>query len=84
MKTFLESYSYATIVDTYVGNLKMLKKKYDYIYDFFLIDLNGNILYTYQKESDLGTNLLNGAYSSSKFAKTFNKTILSGEIYFLI
>ena len=82
MKVFLESYNYATVVSKYDNDLRMLKKQYDYIYDFFLIDLEGNIIYTLRQEDDLGTNLFDGEYSSSRFAQAFKKTVLTGGIYF--
>ena len=82
MSIFLESYNYAKILSQYDHDLVMLHKQYNYVYDFFLIDLDGNILYTTTQESDLGTNLYSGPYSSSKFAQAFKKTILTGKIYF--
>ncbi|NEQ96835.1 MAG: adenylate/guanylate cyclase domain-containing protein [Cyanothece sp. SIO2G6] len=46
-----------------------LIKKFGY-YDFFLIDpQTGNIVYSVYKETDYGTNLTDGPYSRSNFAK---------------
>ena len=42
-------------------------------YDIFLINNDGDIIYTYFKERDFGTNLLNGAYSKTSLAKVFKK-----------
>lgn len=42
-----------------------------YFYDLFLIDLNGDIVYTVFKESDYATNLLTGAYKDTGLAEAF-------------
>ena len=59
-----------------------LAKQYDYVYDLFLIDLEGNILYTVAEESDLGTNLLNGPYSKTRFAEAYRMTLGDGKAHF--
>lgn len=80
--TFLESYEYGVITDKYEGDLLRLIKTYDYIYDFLLIDLNGNILYSAKKEDDLGTNLLDKSPVSDNLAASFAQSIETGGIYF--
>ena len=40
-------------------------------YDLFLIDIDGNIVYSVAKEADLGTNLNTGLYSQTNLAKVF-------------
>ena len=42
-------------------------------YDFFLIDLDGNIIYSVEKEQDYATNLRKGAYRSSGLADVFKR-----------
>lgn len=79
---FIENDKYAEITDKLEGDLVKISKEYDYIYDFFLIGLKGEILYTLKKEKDLGTNLLTGTYSSSKLATYFKKSIETGDVYF--
>ncbi len=39
------------------------------LYDIFLVDKKGNIVYTVYKEKDLGTNLLKGVYRKSGLGK---------------
>jgi methyl-accepting chemotaxis protein len=46
-------------------------------YDFFLIDLNGNVLYTVEKEADFGSNLLTGPYADSGLADAFRQAAAS-------
>ncbi|MCP3764658.1 methyl-accepting chemotaxis protein [Domibacillus sp. A3M-37] len=42
-------------------------------YDLFLINNQGDLLYSVAKEDDLGTNLLNGPYKDSGLAKGFTQ-----------
>ena len=45
-------------------------------YDLFLIDAKtGNIVYTVKKETDFGTNLFRGPYSTSGLASVFKKAV---------
>ena len=53
-----------------LARLFVLERGY---YDFFLIDLAGNILYTVEKESDFATNLLDGPWSDSGLAGVFQR-----------
>ncbi len=48
--------------------------KNDGYYDIFLIGVNGDVLYTVSKESDLGENLLQGELKSSGLADAFRGT----------
>ena len=45
------------------------------LYDIFLINLKGDVVYTYFKEKDFATNLYNGAYKNSGLAKVYKKAI---------
>lgn len=47
-------------------------------YDFFLIDREGNVAYSVEKEDDFGTNLLTGPYRDSGLAAVFRRA-LEGE-----
>jgi methyl-accepting chemotaxis protein len=42
-------------------------------YDLFLIDLNGNIVFSAAKESDLGMNIINSTLAQSSIADAFRK-----------
>jgi len=52
---------------------------YKDVYDTFLIDGQGNILFSYTQESDLGTNLLSGKYAQTKFANAVKNTLVTGK-----
>lgn len=49
-------------------------KRYD-IYDIYLINLDGDIIYSVFKENDFATNLKNGVYSKSSLADTYKNTL---------
>ena len=42
-------------------------------YDLFVIDADGNVVYSYFKEPDFGTNLLDGPYAESGLARAFRE-----------
>ena len=47
---------------------------HDY-YDLFMIDPDGNVLYSYFKEPDFGTNLRTGPYAESGLARVFEESV---------
>ena len=65
---------------TYLNNHRLFHPIFNNIlktfnlYDIFLIDLNGDIIYSTFKEKDFATNLIHGPYSDSGLAKVFKKT----------
>ncbi len=54
----------------------------DKFYDIFFIDMDGNIVYSLKKESDLGTNLLTGIYKNTNLASVYKdaKILLNTKI----
>lgn len=66
---------------TYMNAHKKYHKTFDNflssfgLYDIFMVDLNGNLIYTDFKEKDFATNLKNGVYSNSGIARVFNKAL---------
>lgn len=79
---YIKSPSYIMLINSYQNDIVELTREYDYVYDLFLIDPQGNILYTVAKEDDLGTSLLDGKYASTLFAATFKQTLEDGKIHF--
>jgi len=49
------------------------------LYDIFMVDLKGNLIYTDFKEKDFATNLNTGAYSDTGIAKVYKKALKIGE-----
>jgi methyl-accepting chemotaxis protein len=41
------------------------------VYDFFLVDLEGNVVYSYFKEADFATNLVTGPYAGTNIGEAF-------------
>lgn len=54
-------------------------------YDIFLVNLEGDIVYSVYKESDFATNLKDGVYKNSNIANVFNSglSLASKEEYFI-
>jgi methyl-accepting chemotaxis protein len=44
------------------------------LYDIFLVNPDGDVVYSVHKEKDFGTNLLNGVYKDSGLARVFKKS----------
>ncbi|MBW1861324.1 MAG: HAMP domain-containing protein, partial [Deltaproteobacteria bacterium] len=78
---FVGSDRWTSIVDEHSGYLMALKRTYGY-HDLFLVDSDGNILFTAIGEPDLGTNLFNGPYSGTLFARTCKQSLESGRQIF--
>ncbi len=81
LKDFTRSYSWQKIVTEYSSDLIGFVNAYRY-YDAFLIDPEGNILFTTLGENDVGINLYNGKLSQSKFAQAAQQSYLSGRPVF--
>jgi len=79
---FVKSSEYGEFMIHNENDFSTFVKEYDYLYDIFLIDPSGNVLYSVKKKPDLGTNLQNGLYSNTKFADSFRKTIQERKLYF--
>ena len=79
---YVGSYQWATLVEANKKDLVQLMQIYAYYYDLFLIDLEGNILFSVKQEADLGSNLFTGAYQASFFADIVRHTLRSGETLF--
>ncbi len=50
-------------------------KKYQYIYDVFIINPKGDVLFSLAEEDDLGTNLITGKYSDTRFSQLISKVL---------
>ena len=79
---FINSKGYSNFVSTKGNDLILLSQQYDYIYDLFLIDLDGNILLSVAKEDDLGRSFVDGKYKNTKFAHSIQQTIKDKKLHF--
>ena len=81
-KDYVKSYDWVRKKTPNEETLLNLTRKYSYIYDIFLIDLSGNILFNVAHESELGSNLFIDNYSHSLFAQSVRQTLDSGRSLF--
>ncbi|VAX08402.1 Sensory box histidine kinase/response regulator [hydrothermal vent metagenome] len=82
LSEYVKSYDWIKRVDNAHSNLTKLSREYDYIYDLFLIDTNGNIIYSIMKEADFGTNLFTGPYAHTMFSNSIKATLQTGQVNF--
>lgn len=82
LSDYVKSESWAKITAMGQDDLLSMVKHYEYIYDLFLIDHSGNILYAAEQESDLGENLFSGTLKHSRFAKVVKASLKKGVALF--
>ena len=82
LNVYVKSYDWAKQIDVSQDDLTTLTRQYDYISDIFLIDDQGNILFSTAYASDLGTNLFTGPYSATRFASAVKTSLTSGRTQF--
>lgn len=82
LKEYVNSTDWHLNVDELKNDLMNFSHNYDYIYDLFLIDTQGNILFTVKGADDLGNNLFNGTLPISKFATSVSTTLQDGSTLF--
>jgi CheY-like chemotaxis protein len=75
---FVKSYGWNVTEDELAEDLKTFRRLYGYS-DVFLIDTEGNILFTLGLKDDLGTNLFDGPLAGTRFAAACRKTLQTGE-----
>ena len=81
-KAYTNSDKWGSYRDAGSQLLEIASLSHNYIYDIFMIDLSGNILFTLAEETDLGTNLFTGELSHTLFAKSVQRTIDEPNIHF--
>lgn len=69
---------YDSIHKRYHASIKHFLEAFGY-YDIFLIDMNGNVVYSVFKELDFATNLRKGPYQGSGISKAFLAAVNKGE-----
>ena len=62
----------------YHPTIKRFLESFNY-YDIFLLDLQGNLVYSVFKETDYATNLLSGPYQGSNFADVYRQARASDD-----
>jgi PAS domain S-box-containing protein len=78
LKDFVNGIKWTLITEEQGNDIVNYRRTYDY-YDIFLIDEQGNILFTVAGEDDLGTNIFRGKSSDTLFATTCKKALETGK-----
>lgn len=77
---FVQSYDWSLLAEK--GKDLTLFRRTFAIHDIYLLDNNGNILYSVVQQDDLGTNVFTGPEANSGFAKACRNTNASGKVSF--
>ncbi|MEE2729807.1 MAG: response regulator [Pseudomonadota bacterium] len=72
---FVQSPQWTQITTALPHHLNQVLDNYDYSYNLFLIDTEGNILFTVLQENDLGSNLFTGFLQQTRFAQAVARTL---------
>ena len=73
---------YSNVHRIFHGKFRNILERMGY-YDLYLVDSNGQVLYSAFKEVDFVTNLKDGPYASSNLAKAFNQSIASRDPFYV-
>ena len=77
VRDFTRSFKWTLLVEEKGNDLKAYRRTYGY-HDIFLMDAQGNILFTAAGEEDLGTNLFQGKNAGTRFAAACQKALTTG------
>lgn len=79
---YVETYDWLLRINGLQDDLVNFSNSYDYIYDLFLIDRRGSILFSTGRKQELGSNLLKGALAHTRFAHSVTHTLQTGQSAF--
>jgi len=82
LNEFIETDQWDLYTQSYNEYYSHFSSMHEDFYDIFLINNEGDILFTLARETDLGTNLINGPYKDSLFAQTFTSVMNSTSTQF--
>lgn len=74
---------YSEIHAVYHPQIRLFLERFEY-YDVFMVDTQGNVVYSVFKELDFATNLIRGAYADSGLGKAFRngQGLSDGQFHF--
>ncbi|MFK5984934.1 MAG: response regulator [Pseudomonadota bacterium] len=82
LEKYVKSYDWnERIIDQQIDFITF-RRSYDYISDIFLIDVEGNILFSVAKKKDLGTNIYSGPFANTRFSRAVQSTLRTGRSLF--
>ncbi|MBW8184248.1 response regulator [Shewanella sp. NR704-98] len=79
---YVKSADWHKRADIHQNHLTTLVEQYDYINDIYLVDTDGNILYSVGKQADLGENVFSPAIRYSYFSASIQDSLNTGEVSF--
>lgn len=82
LSEFVNSKQWERLVNSYQNELVSMIDHYDYIYDLFLIDSEGNIVYSLKREAGLGSNLFSGSLQNTNFSQGAKTSLNTGKALF--
>ncbi|MEM9161132.1 MAG: histidine kinase, partial [Verrucomicrobiota bacterium] len=71
LDAYVGSDDWLALIEGNQDELLSVARNYDYISNLFLIDTEGNLLFSTTRNDDLGTNLISGDYSDTQFAAAY-------------
>jgi len=69
-----QPFTYNAVHELYHPSIRAYLEAFGY-YDIFLFDLEGNLVYSVFKETDYGTNFLEGPYGDTNFAEVYREAL---------
>ncbi len=78
---YTRSFRWAMLVDEHTADLRTFWNAYGY-HDILMVDLDGNLLFNFTQESDLGQNLWSGELSNTHLARAAERALATGEASF--
>ncbi len=78
---YTRSFRWAMLADEHTGDLRGFWNAYGY-HDILMVDLDGNILFSFTQESDLGQNLFTGELAKTHLARAVERGLETGEATF--
>jgi len=82
LSKYVKSYDYTKSIVDFDESYRTIMLTYGYILDIYLLDKKGNLLYSVNREKDLGTNFFDGIYAGTKFANAYQKTLKDRSSYY--
>ncbi len=79
---YIKSNDWVERVSERKNDLVSFSKRYDYITDIYIIDVEGNVLFSVSGNSDLGRNIFSENFVGTLFSKSVKKTIETGSEIF--
>ena len=81
-QAFLSSAQWVDINSLFGREVAQFSLSYEHVYDVYLIDMDGNILFSLAKEEDFGANLNQGTLANTPFATSVKRSLTTPGVHF--